>query len=72
MRRYQEKTMFQKNMGGIDRLSRIGLGLALIASAALGALGPWAYVGIIPVITGAIGSCPLYSVIGITTCKTQK
>ena len=64
--------MFQKNMGGIDRLSRIGLGLALIASAAVGALGSWAYIGIIPVITGAIGSCPLYSVIGIKTCKTQK
>jgi hypothetical protein len=67
-----EKKMFQKNMGSVDRLSRIGLGLALIVSASLGALGSWAYVGIVPVITGAIGSCPLYSLIGIKTCKTVK
>jgi hypothetical protein len=64
--------MFKRNMGSVDRWSRIGLGLALIASAAVGALGQWAYIGIVPVITGAIGNCPLYSVVGITTCKTQK
>lgn len=64
--------MLKKNMGGVDRWSRIGLGLALIASAAVGALGQWAYIGIIPVITGAVGNCPLYSIVGITTCKTQK
>ncbi len=62
--------MLEKNMGGIDRASRIGLGLALIASAAVGALGPWAYVGVVPVITGLIGSCPAYTLFGFKTCKT--
>lgn len=64
--------MLEKNMGTVDRASRIGLGLALIASAAAGALGPWAYIGVVPVITGAMGSCPAYSIFGIKTCKTQK
>lgn len=64
--------MLEKNMGGVDRITRVGLGLALIASAAVGALGPWAYIGIVPVITGAIGSCPAYSVFGFKTCKTAK
>jgi hypothetical protein len=64
--------MVKKNMGGMDRLSRAGLGLALIASAAAGALGPWAYIGIIPVITGAFGVCPLYSALGFTTLKHKK
>jgi hypothetical protein len=68
----REMYMFKKNMGTVDRWSRLGLGLALIASAAVGALGPWAYLGIIPVITGALGNCPLYSLVGMSTCKTQK
>lgn len=62
--------MLEKNMGGVDRISRVGLGLALMASAAVGALGPWAYIGVIPVITGALGSCPAYTVFGFKTCKT--
>lgn len=62
--------MLEKNMGGVDRMSRVGLGLALMASAAVGALGPWAYIGVIPVITGALGSCPAYTVFGFKTCKT--
>lgn len=62
--------MFQKNMGSLDRMSRIGLGLALVVSAAVGALGSWAYVGFVPVITGALGSCPAYSLFGFKTCKT--
>ena len=62
--------MLEKNMGGVDRASRIGLGVALIASAAVGALGSWAYIGIVPVVTGLIGSCPAYTLFGFKTCKT--
>ncbi len=64
--------MLKKNMGGMDRLSRAGLGLALIASAAAGALGPWAYIGIIPVVTSVIGVCPLYSALRFNTLKPKK
>ena len=64
--------MFKKNMGGMDRFSRAGLGLALFASAAAGALGPWAYLGIIPIVTGLAGMCPLYSAFRFSTIKRGK
>lgn len=64
--------MFKRNMGGMDRFSRAGLGLALIASASAGALGPWAYIGLIPVVTALIGMCPLYSVLGFNTLRHKK
>jgi hypothetical protein len=60
------------NVGGIDRLFRIVVGLAMIAFAATGTWGVWAYVGIVPLITGAIGMCPLYKVIGLNTCPMTK
>lgn len=62
------------NMGMIDRVLRIVVGLALIA-AALGLYGPayqsvWAWIGVIPLATGLAGWCPVYSVLGIRTRKT--
>lgn len=62
--------MFKKNMGGVDRGLRIAIGVLLIISAAVGALGTWAYVGIVPIVTGLIGNCPAYSIVGIKTCKS--
>jgi hypothetical protein len=55
----------------IDRVLRVGLGLALIGLAATGSVGMWAYVGIVPLATGLIGSCPIYSLLGISTCPTR-
>ena len=62
--------MFKKNMGGVDRGLRIAIGVLLIISAAVGALGAWAYVGIVPIVTGLMGNCPAYSIVGIKTCKS--
>jgi hypothetical protein len=64
------------NIGSIDRIARIVIGLALIA-AALELFGPayqsvWAWIGIIPLATGLVGWCPLYSVLGIKTCRTPQ
>jgi hypothetical protein len=60
------------NVGGIDRILRIVVGLALVAWA-LFADGPvWAWIGIVPLATGAIGFCPLYPMIGMSTCPTKK
>ena len=59
------------NVGGIDRILRIVAGLALVAWALLG--GPvWAWIGIVPLATGAVGLCPLYSVLGMNTCPAKK
>lgn len=59
------------NVGGIDRILRIVMGLALVAWAVLG--GPvWAWIGIVPLGTGLIGFCPLYPLIGLNTRSVQK
>ncbi len=61
----------KKNVGGIDRIIRILVGLALIAWY-LFAEGPiWALVGILPLLTGLFTICPAYSLLGINTCKTK-
>ena len=59
------------NVGGIDRILRIVVGLALIAWALLG--GPiWAWIGVVPLGTALIGFCPLYPLIGMNTCPAKK
>ena len=60
-----------KNVGGIDRILRIAIGLALIAAAATGTIGLWGYIGALPLVTGLIGWCPPYAMLGISTCKTK-
>jgi hypothetical protein len=60
------------NEGKLDRGIRIAGGLTLIGLSVAGILGPWGYLGVIPVITGSIGMCPLYSVLGINTCPSPK
>lgn len=59
------------NEGSVDRVLRIVAGLALIGLAATGKVGLWGYVGVVPVLTGAIGWCPLYTVLGINTCGAR-
>ena len=59
------------NMGGIDRILRIAVGLGLVGWAVMG--GPvWAWLGVIPDATGALGWCPAYLPFGISTCSTKK
>ena len=60
----------KKNVGGIDRLIRILAGVVLILWAVLG--GPiWAWIGVLPLATGALSWCPAYSLVGIKTCPRQ-
>ncbi len=61
----------QANVGGIDRILRIAVGLALVAWAALLDGPVWAWIGIMPLATGAIGWCPAYLPFGVKTCKTK-
>jgi hypothetical protein len=60
------------NEGTLDRVLRVGAGLLLIALAATGTVGAWGYVGVVPLLTGAIGMCPLYTVLGINTCPASR
>lgn len=63
--------MFKTNVGGIDRIARIVGGLALLGLAATGTIGAWGYIGLVPLATGLLSTCPLYSVLGIQTCPRK-
>lgn len=56
------------NVGGIDRILRIVIGLVLVALAAAGTIGWWGFIGVVPLATGLLRSCPAYSLLGINTC----
>lgn len=59
------------NEGGIDRILRIVAGLALIGLTLNGNIGVWGWVGVVPLATGALGWCPLYSLLGINSCPMK-
>lgn len=58
------------NMASWDRAARVVLGLILIVLGLTGTIGLWGWIGVVPVLTGLVGSCPLYSILGIKTCKS--
>lgn len=60
------------NEGTVDRALRVVAGLLLIGLAVSEVVGPWGYVGIVPLLTGAVGMCPLYAVLGINTCPIRR
>lgn len=60
------------NVGGFDRIGRIVLGLVLIGLAVTGTVGVWGWLGVVPLVTGAIGWCPPYAIFGFNTCATKK
>ena len=67
--------MLKKNEGTLDRALRIVAGLALLAAffAMPEASYRWAFlIGLVPLATGLIGSCPLYTILGISTCPVKK
>ncbi|TMM43281.1 YgaP family membrane protein [Colwellia ponticola] len=58
----------KKNEGALDRTLRVIIGLALIGLAITETVGVWGYIGVVPLLTGAVGLCPLYSLLGINSC----
>ena len=61
----------KQNAGSLDRILRIVAGLVLIGLAATGTVGVWGWIGVVPLATGLIGSCPLYTLFGISTCSRK-
>ena len=60
-----------RNEHTIERVARVGLGIALIALVFVGPQTPWGWLGLIPLITGLVGSCPIYTVLGVSTCSMK-
>ena len=67
--------MFKTNEGTIDRALRIIVGLVLLGMFFMYPEASWRYwtlIGIVPLATGLLGSCPLYSILGLSTCPVKK
>lgn len=67
--------MFSRNVGGIDRVLRIVAGVVLLALFFLYPEASWRYwalIGIVPLVTGLFGTCPLYSIFGWSTCPATR
>jgi hypothetical protein len=68
--------MFKTNEGTVDRVLRVAVGLALLVwFFADQGQGFWHYaklIGIVPVLTGLLGWCPLYSLLGVSTCPMKR
>jgi Protein of unknown function (DUF2892) len=73
--RETEVQMLKTNVGSVDRAIRVIIGLALLAAFFLYPDASWRYwmlIGIVPLATAFVGSCPLYSVLGMSTCPVKR
>lgn len=61
-----------RNVGGIDRVLRIIVGLALIGLTLAGLIGWWGWIGVVPLGTALLGYCPLYPLLGLNTCLADR
>jgi len=62
----------QTNVGNIDRIVRAVIGLALIALTWAGTIGVWGWIGVVPLLTAALGFCPVYTMLGFSSCPMKK
>lgn len=59
------------NVGRVDRVIRIIIGLGLLSLAFVGPQTAWGYIGIVPLLTALVGYCPAYPLFGLNTCFTS-
>lgn len=64
-------SFFATNEGAVDRTVRVIVGVALLSLVFIGPKSLWGLVGVVPLLTGLVGNCPLYSVLGINTCPSK-
>ncbi len=57
-----------RNEGTLDRVARVVLGLILLSLTVVGPQTMWGLVGLIPLLTGLVGYCPIYKLLGFDTC----
>jgi hypothetical protein len=61
-----------KNEGTVDRVLRVIAGAALVSLVFVGPETPWGWIGVVPLVTGLVGNCPVYSLLGISTCPVKQ
>lgn len=60
-----------RNEGTIDRVARVILGLAVLSLVFVGPQTAWGWLGLVPLVTGLLGSCPVYTLLGLRTCPNS-
>jgi hypothetical protein len=65
-------SFLSKNEGTIDRVARVAIGLIGLSLAFVGPATPWGYLGLVPLVTGLAGTCPLYTLLGFSTCPVER
>jgi hypothetical protein len=60
------------NEGSLDRGLRVVVGIALIGLTLAGTIGAWGWIGVLPLLTGVVGVCPAYRLLGVSTCAPAK
>ena len=63
--------LFPKNMHSVDRAVRALAGIGLLSLTVVGPQTQWGYLGIIPLLTGIVGTCPAYTLFGFSTCGRE-
>lgn len=64
--------LFPNNEHVVERVVRVLIGLAALSLAFVGPESAWGYLGAVPLLTGLLGSCPLYTLLGVSTCQLRK
>jgi hypothetical protein len=64
--------LFPRNEAKIERVIRVVAGLGLLSLVFVGPQTPWGWIGVVPLVTGLIGSCPVYTLLGISTCPMKE
>jgi len=60
-----------KNIGNIDKILRLLIGIVGISLVFFGPQTVWGWIGLVPLLTGAISFCPLYKILGLNTCPIK-
>ena len=63
--------LLPKNEHVLDRTLRVVIGVGLLALVFVGPKTPWGWIGVVPLATGLLGSCPLYTLLGLRTCPLK-
>jgi hypothetical protein len=63
--------LLPRNEHAVERVLRVILGVAILSLAFVGPQSPWAWLGVVPILTGLAGSCPVYTLFGISTCAVK-
>lgn len=64
--------LFPRNEATIERVLRVIVGLGVLSLTVVGPKTMWGLIGLVPLLTGLIGSCPLYTIFGFSTCPMEK